>query len=42
MQRAGINCQRLGLPQSMQTVIAGAWLDAFLAGARFQERGGHQ
>lgn len=42
MQRAGMNCQRLGLPDALKTVIAGAWMDAFFAGARFQQRGGHQ
>jgi hypothetical protein len=42
MQRAGTFCQRLGLPESMVTALASAWLDAFMAGAKYQERGGHQ
>lgn len=42
MQRAGIACQRSGLPEALVPVLAGTWLDAFMAGAKFQQRGGHQ
>lgn len=42
MQRAGMSCQKMGLPESLQPVLGSVWLDAFLAGAKFQKRGGHQ
>jgi hypothetical protein len=42
MQRAGMSCQKMGLPEALVPVLASVWLDAFLAGARFQQRGGHQ
>lgn len=42
MQRAGIQCQRTGLPEALVPVLASSWMDAFLAGVRFQQRGGHQ
>jgi hypothetical protein len=41
-QRAGIACQRSGLPEALVPVLAGVWMDAFMAGARYQQRGGHQ
>jgi hypothetical protein len=41
-QRAGIACQRTGLPESLVPVLAAAWVDAFMAGAVYQQRGGHQ
>ena len=42
MQRAGMTCQKAGLPESLAPVLGSVWLDAFMAGARFQQRGGHQ
>jgi hypothetical protein len=42
MQRAGMACQRAGLPDALVPVLGSVWLDAFLAGATFQKRGGHQ
>jgi hypothetical protein len=42
MQRAGIYCKGMGLPESMVPVLGSLWLDAFMAGAKFQKRGGHQ
>lgn len=42
MQRAGMTCQRSGLPDALVPVLGSVWLDAFMAGARFQQRGGHQ
>ena len=41
-QRGGMACQRMGLPESLSMVLASTWMDAFMAGARFQQRGGHQ
>lgn len=41
-QRAGTACQLSGLPEAMVPVLAGVWMDAFMAGARYQQRGGHQ
>lgn len=41
-QRAGTACQRSGLPEALVPVLAGVWMDAFMAGARYQQRGGHQ
>lgn len=42
MQRAGMLCQKSGLPESLVPVLGSLWLDAFMAGAKFQQRGGHQ
>ena len=42
MQRAGMSCQKAGLPEALAPVLGSVWLDAFLAGAKFQKRGGHQ
>ena len=42
MQRAGTMCQQMKLPESLVPVIGSVWLDAFMAGARYQQRGGHQ
>lgn len=42
MQRAGTYCQAMGLPESLVPVLGSLWLDAFVAGARYQQRGGHQ
>lgn len=43
-QRAGIACQALGLPTSPGWVakLASVWIDAFVAGATFEQEGGHQ
>lgn len=42
MQRGGMACQRAGLPEALTPVLGSIWMDAFMAGARFQQRGGHQ
>jgi hypothetical protein len=42
MQRAGKQLQNAGLPEALMPVVAATWMDAFLAGATFQKRGGHQ
>jgi hypothetical protein len=42
MQRAGKQLQNAGLPEALKPVLAATWMDAFLAGARFEQRGGHQ
>ena len=42
MQRGGMAAQRSGLPEALTPVMGSLWMDAFLAGARFQQRGGHQ
>ena len=41
-QRAGLMVQALGAPESLVPLIQGAWLDAFIAGVRFQSQGGHR
>lgn len=43
-QRARIACEALGLPTSDGWVakLASVWIDAFTAGATFEQRGGHQ
>lgn len=42
MQRAGMTCQKAGMPESLAPVLGSVWLDGFMAGAKFQQRGGHQ
>lgn len=42
MQRAGTYCQAMGLPKDFETLVGSVWMDAFMAGARYEERGGHQ
>jgi hypothetical protein len=42
MQRAGMSCQKMGLPEALAPALASVWMDAFMAGAKFQKRGGHQ
>lgn len=42
MQRAGKACQNSGLPEALVPVLGSVWMDAFMAGAHFQKRGGHQ
>ncbi len=42
MNRAGTSCQVMGLPEALVPALAAIWSDAFLAGARFQQRGGHR
>lgn len=42
MQRAGTSCQKMGLPEALAPALASVWMDAFLAGTKFQKRGGHQ
>jgi hypothetical protein len=42
MQRAGTYCQAMGLPKDFETLVGSVWMDAFMAGAKFQQRGGHQ
>lgn len=42
MQRARMSCQKMGLPESLAQALASVWMDAFMAGAKFQKRGGHQ
>jgi hypothetical protein len=42
MQRGGMACQRARLPESLAPVLGSIWIDAFMAGAKFQQRGGHQ
>lgn len=42
MQRGGKAAQQAGLPEALAPVLGSVWMDAFLAGARFQQRGGHQ
>jgi hypothetical protein len=42
MQRAGTSCQKMGLPEALAPALASVWMDAFMAGAKFQKRGGHQ
>jgi hypothetical protein len=41
-QRAGLMCQALGLDPRLAIYLSTAWIDAFTAGATFQERGGHR
>lgn len=41
-QRAGIMCAALGLDPGLVGILATAWVDAFTAGAMFQQRGGKQ
>ena len=42
MQRGGMACQKAGLPEALAPVVGSIWMDAFMAGARYQQRGGHQ
>lgn len=44
LQRAGLLIRATGLPDTaeMRTALASSWLDAFLAGAQFEKRGGHR
>lgn len=42
MQRGGMACQASRLPESLAPVLGSVWMDAFIAGAQFQKRGGHQ
>jgi hypothetical protein len=42
MQRGGKACQQARLPEALAPVLGSVWMDAFLAGARYQQRGGHQ
>jgi hypothetical protein len=42
LNRAGLLCQHLGLPESIRPALAATWLDAFAAGVSFEKRGGHR
>lgn len=37
-----MTCQRMGLPDALAPALASVWMDAFMAGAIFQQRGGHR